>query len=136
MYLYQGSRDTQSWYITVFIGRNAGREVLRAQKPGTLSFAFVSPGTREVRNRSYKGQMSLYSWFSKARWVNVMKTHTVLCQFRKLDKGRWETIWTTNPDLTSQSEVSLQGNKCCGGKKSTTTHYKTQHLVFFSESSL
>lgn len=70
MYLYQGSRDTQSWYITVFIGRNAGREVLRAQKPGTLSFAFVSPGTREVRNRSYKGQMSLYSWFSKARWVN------------------------------------------------------------------
>lgn len=125
------TRHTEMLHLCVLPGRNAGCGDLRSQKPGTLRFTFVSPGTTEVRNRSSKGQISLYSQFSNTMWVNVMKTHPVLCLFRKLDKWNWGRIWTTNPDLRSQSQVSLQGNKW--GKKPTRTHYKTQHLVFFSE---
>lgn len=122
MCLYQGwmnlnvfvprfMRHTEMVHLSVLPGRIAGHGVLRSQKLGTLSFTFVSPGIREVGKRSSKGQMSLYSQFSNVMWVNVVKTHPVLCQFRKLDKWKWGWIWTTNPDLRSQSQVSLQGNK-------------------------
>lgn len=54
-------RHTEMVHLSVLPGRISGCGVLRSQKPGTLSFTVVSPGTREVGNGSSKGQMSLYS---------------------------------------------------------------------------